>query len=591
MTFNRAEVEAYYATRVPALKITGAKEFRGPCPIHHGKDANFGVSAETGLAQCHSVCGRGWDMISIEQELTGADFPTAKARVFQIVGRPDIPWEERNFEAAYDYTDEVGKLLYQVIRLNGKQFRQRRPDGQGGWAWGLGGVVRAPYRLPRLITGEFIGIAEGEKDVHTLEALGMAATCNSGGAGNFKADLAKWFVGKKVAIFPDNDEPGRDHARKVAELLASVATIVKIIELPGLPLKGDVTDWMVAGGNLEQLRELYKRAQPWTPEWDYSDLVPNENDKYVRSFAQEIESAGGVEEFWNLSKLVGMPTPWKKLNRALGGGMRCGEVYVIGANQGSGKTSLALQFIVAAMRNRNTPLLFSMEMGSRSVYQRMAAIEARVDLNELRDAQFKLKMHNQTKDVIDEARTVCDRLSKPLSRSTAELLSYPVMVSTKSSVTPDYVIQETNRLKKNNRVDLVAVDHMQLMASSGKGVRGDYEKFTAISRAMKQVAVDLNVPVLIVSQTSRANSKEHRGELDVSDLRGSGAIEEDAAGVFLLYEDAQDRDRALADQTYPTGPVKSWLKLGKNRYGMQGWQLALMHSKSHTRFDIPEDLV
>lgn len=590
MTFSRYEVEAYYTSRFPHLKATSAREWRMPCPVHKGKDPNFAISAETGLAQCHSTCGRGWDMISIEQELTGADFPSAKTKVFQIIGRPDVPWEERNFEATYDYTDESGKLLYQVVRMLGKQFRQRRPDSGGGWVWGLGESARVPYRLQRVIAADFIGIAEGEKDVHSLEALGIAASCNNGGAGNFRADTAKWFAGKKVAIFADNDEPGREHARKVAEILSAVAATVKILELPNLPAKGDVTDWAIAGGTLDQLRELYRKAQQWTPEWDFSDNIPHESDKYVRTFAEEIEAAGGITEFWNLARLVGMPTPWKKLSRALGGGMRCGEVYVIGANQGAGKTSLVLQFIIATMRNRTTPLLFSMEMGWRSVFQRMAAIEARVDLNELRDAQIKLKMNNVAPEETARARATCERLNQPLSRATAELLAYPVLVSTKSSVTPEHIIEETNRLKKRNRVDIVVVDHMQLMAASGKGQRSDYEKFTSISRTMKQVAVDLNVPVLIVSQTSRTNAKEHRGELEVADLRGSGAIEEDAAGVLLLYEDPDDRTRALADQTYPTGPVKTWLKLGKNRYGMQGWHLELSHSKSHTRFDLPEDV-
>jgi replicative DNA helicase len=105
---------------------------------------------------------------------------------------------------------------------------------------------------------------------------------------------------------------------------------------------------------------------------------------------------------------------------------------------------------------------------------------------------------------------------------------------------------------------------------------------------MKQTAVDVNVPVLLVSQTSRSNSKEKR-ELEVSDLRGSGAIEEDAAAVFLLFEDKEDTKNALAidgGRRYAQGPLKTYLKVGKNRYGMQGVYLALLHFKSLTRFDI-----
>ena len=130
MTFTPAEVRIYYAVRVPSLKITNQREWRGPCPVHCGKDPNFAVSAETGLALCHSQCGRGWDILSLEQELSGLDFPRAKDRVWEILGRPKVPWEERNVQAIYDYTDEVGTLLYQVLRYYGKEFKQRRPSGE-----------------------------------------------------------------------------------------------------------------------------------------------------------------------------------------------------------------------------------------------------------------------------------------------------------------------------------------------------------------------------------------------------------------------------------------------------------------------------
>ncbi len=187
MNFTPSEVRTYYAARVPSLKITSFREWRGPCPIHQGKDPNFSVNAETGLAQCHSQCGRGWDPTSLEMELSGFDFPRAKERVFDVIGRPRVPWEERDVEAIYDYTDASGKLLYQVLRKHGKQFKQRRPDGVGGWIWGLGDVQRVPFNLPKVLKAEFVAVCEGEKDCGTLDRLGIIATCNNGGAGNFRA--------------------------------------------------------------------------------------------------------------------------------------------------------------------------------------------------------------------------------------------------------------------------------------------------------------------------------------------------------------------------------------------------------------------
>jgi replicative DNA helicase len=137
--------------------------------------------------------------------------------------------------------------------------------------------------------------------------------------------------------------------------------------------------------------------------------------------------------------------------------------------------------------------------------------------------------------------------------------------------------------------DLVIVDHMQLMGADSN-TRGEYEKVTAISRAMKITAGEVGVPSLLLSQTSRSNSHERRSEVDVFDLRGSGAIEEDAAGVFLLFEDREDAEAARLDARdgitrYTVGPVKTWLKIGKNCYGMQGGYLSLKHHKSQTRFE------
>src|SRR5450432_562467 len=107
----------------------------------------------------------------------------------------------------------------------------------------------------------------------------------------------------------------------------------------------------------------------------------------MRTFRQEMDLAGGAEKFWNLPAQEGTPTPWPRLTKALGGGMRDGEVYVIGAKQGAGKTSLALQFALEVLRRNMGVLYFSMEMGARDVFQRIASIEAKVDLLEFRDLQ------------------------------------------------------------------------------------------------------------------------------------------------------------------------------------------------------------
>jgi len=165
----------------------------------------------------------------------------------------------------YDYQNAAGDLVFQVCRLKPKSFRQRRPDGIGGWVWNMNGVEPVLYHLPEVSTAALIYLVEGEKDADNLTALGLTATCNVGGAGKWRANYNKALQGKAVVILPDNDDPGRSHAQTVARNLHGVAASVKVVELPGLLEKGDVSDWLDAGGTLDQLRSLMQAAPEWDP--------------------------------------------------------------------------------------------------------------------------------------------------------------------------------------------------------------------------------------------------------------------------------------------------------------------------------------
>jgi hypothetical protein len=168
--------------------------------------------------------------------------------------------------ATYDYTDEAGALLYQVLRYEPKDFRQRRPNGSG-WTWQLGDVRRVLYRLPELLQypDATVFICEGEKDADRVGSLGHCATTVA--CGKWTDECVAALAGRDVLILEDNDDAGRKKAHEAASALHATAKTVRIVRLPGLPEKGDVGDWLDADPrNADKLVEVCFAAPLWSAE-------------------------------------------------------------------------------------------------------------------------------------------------------------------------------------------------------------------------------------------------------------------------------------------------------------------------------------
>jgi len=193
------------------------------CPAHEDREPSLHVAQGDGCAllTCHAGCER-------EDVMRRLGLPMAALYDDWWTRDSEPP------EATYDYVDENGKLLYQVVRRPGKKFVQRRSDGANGWLYKLGDTRRVLYRLPRVLAAvaadEDVFVVEGEKDVHAIERAGGVATCNPGGAGKWRAEYADSLRGARVFIVADRDEPGRKHAEQVARALAGIAASVRIVE-------------------------------------------------------------------------------------------------------------------------------------------------------------------------------------------------------------------------------------------------------------------------------------------------------------------------------------------------------------------------
>lgn len=235
------------------------------CAFHDDRRASAGIYQDDNGVwryKCQvPTCGVSGDVFDIRARVSSR-------QLRDVLPRADEGAAPRVIQA-YPYVDGQGALLYEVVRMYPKGFRQRQPDGSGGWLWNMQGVKRVLFRLPEVTeavpAGTTIYIVEGEKDVITLEQHGLVATTNCGGAGKWRAEYSEVLRGAEVVILPDADEPGRTHGQTIAESLHGIARSVKVVELSGLPVKGDVSDWFSQGHTREELETNVSGAPMWTP--------------------------------------------------------------------------------------------------------------------------------------------------------------------------------------------------------------------------------------------------------------------------------------------------------------------------------------
>jgi hypothetical protein len=248
------------------------------CPAHEDKKPSLSVAlsqdGETILLKCHAGCDTSAVLKAVGLQLRDLFRASwlAPSRPAKDAVATDGPLGKRHITAVYDYTDLAGKVLFQVVRFEPKDFRQRRPDGNGGWIWNLDGVKERPlYRLRDVIAAkpqETIFVVEGENDADRLAREGLVATTNPGGAGKWLAEHSSLLVGRRVCVIGDNDDIGRSHQAKAARAVAEANSLakaegqVRMWPPPGVPDKGDISDWFNQGGTAHQLLNEIQKATP-----------------------------------------------------------------------------------------------------------------------------------------------------------------------------------------------------------------------------------------------------------------------------------------------------------------------------------------
>jgi replicative DNA helicase len=236
-------------------------------------------------------------------------------------------------------------------------------------------------------------------------------------------------------------------------------------------------------------------------------------------------------------------SPWSGLNDILGG-FRPGALYIIGARPGIGKTIVGLQ--IAWELSKTGPVSFhSLEMGKSELYNRIISMEAEVYIGNIEKGTLK---------DIDWTKIAVAR---------QELTKHQLAIHDKSGQNLMQIRALANSVKGNGKLRAIVVDYLGLIQDTEKG-RKRYEMITDISIGLKNLARDLDVPVIALAQLNRGPEQRKDSKPDLADLRDSGGIEQDADAVILLHRES------IAEDQFEW--QKSWMimKVAKNRQGGLG---------------------
>lgn len=502
------------------------------CPFHQERTPSFTVTPEKGIWKCFG-CGANGDAITFIERMENVPFQEAVQRLADGAGwynsaapkranaAAAAPQPQSKITAVYKYLDEDGKLLYEICRIepgkNGrlKDFLQRYVDDSGKFVWKKH-PRQVLYRLPEVKAADVVFSVEGERDVETLFRFGLVATTNAGGCkAPWLPAYTETLRGKSVVVIPDNDEPGLQHAGVVVQALKDHATVT-LIRLPVTAKGADVTDWVNAGATKQDLLDLVEFTR-------LEERREQLRGKGLLHVSEIEDTMDDPMEILNPSvKQCGVKTGIARFDE-MTQGLHRGDLVVIGARPSMGKTALALNIAMhAAWKEKKRVALFSLEMSRESLLRRLICAHARVDSHKHRSG-FLTKQERQL-----------------IMQAYQDIKEMGLFIDEHATVDPGYMRE---RLLQQS-ADLVIVDYLQLMRLQGKRRENRTQEVGEHSRGLKLLARELRVPIIALSQLSRALESRVDKRPQVSDLRESGDIEQDADVVaFVFREEVYRPDR------------------------------------------------
>jgi 5S rRNA maturation endonuclease (ribonuclease M5) len=479
-------------------------ELYARCPFHDdGKKPNFRVKVEDNSWFC-DVCDTGGGPVEFVSKKTGRDKKEVYKEMIQKQNGHTVTANSQGgpkpkIIATYDYTDAMGNMLYQVCRFDPKDFRQRRKGTDGEWIWKLEGVERVLYKLPELLSEKamLIWIVEGEKDVETLRDIRQVATTNVGGAKKWSDAYSQTLKGKEVAVCGDNDEAGREHAKRIIESLEPYAKAVRHVQIPA-GFK-DVSDYRKSFDTNVKFAEAMEGLFLNAPVIGVASLPIKSIVELRQEYIEHIKSS--KTRLLNLKDWI----PALGCVRPL----VSGELVSIIGDTGTSKTYVLQQ--IAYMCKVPT-LLFEMELPGALTYERFIGLA-------------RSKSGAEVEAIYQREETMDDN---DLSH---------VYTCTKAGLTAAMIesLILKSELKIGVRPVLVEIDYVQLARGEGKS---RYERISNFVEEIKIVAKNTGTVVIMVSQIAARDKKSP--QVTLHDAKDSGSIENSSGVVIGMWRDEKD---------------------------------------------------
>jgi len=526
--------DSFYPFFERFLELKGnGSQLMARCPFHDDVNPSLSINPNTGQWKCFG-CDSGGDIFTFWQKLKGnGNFNKTLREIAQEFKIPETPEKKGEIVEVYDYVDESGKLLFQVCRLSPKDFRQRRPDGNGGWIWNMKDTRRVLYQLPEVIKAGEIFVIEGERDVHALMGLGLTSTTNPGGAGKWKNEYSEYLRGKRVFLLPDNDDPGKQHMVKVGKSLIGRAKSIKWLELPGLPPGGDFSDWLNQQEDnesaFERLSILIENAEPFNSNilekpFPTACLIIDRLKKDVQR-NKERGSLGIDPGFEFLRKSIRAFIP--------------GHLWVIGGYTSHGKTALAVELISRVISNTSYAhiTLFSTEMTSESYVLRLVA-------NQTGIPSLSLFQGNHIPEIQQRVDRAFEIISKKNLIIFDDIYDFGKMA------------EKARDIKNKVGLDILFIDFIQNLMGEGS----IYERMSRLAPQLQALAKELTCTVVALSQVS---NEAVRDNSPVIGFKGAGEIAA-ASDLALWLEKEKNGGGSIVNSDILNIIIR------KNRHGPTG---------------------